>query len=458
MALKIQKSHLSRTPPYNTEFEQAVLACCILDGGQDSLALCTQEKISENSFYLPAHIIIFRTILDLVNANIAVNELILIERLRSKNQLEQVGGVEYVTFIANRIDTPAHLKYYATRVRDLELTRKIICVANDSIEQAYAGVDDVNVFLNDLEQSIFSISENRVSETIVHVKKPIDAAYSILKNITQNRESIQGIASGFTDLDKMTAGFKGGEMIVLAARPSVGKTSFAMNIAENVILPLGEKPAVPTLFFSLEMSSEQLATRLLCCRSNVDMEKLRSGFISKDSISRISNASKEIQQAPLWIDESSGLSINEMRAKARRMYNKHKIGLIIIDYLQLISSTDSKMPREQQISEISRGIKAMAKELNVPVIVLSQLNRASEKERRAPRLSDLRESGAIEQDADVVMILAKPIQKDDDVNSAISSDVSVRDLIIAKQRNGAVGAINLIFRNSLTRFENYISN
>jgi replicative DNA helicase len=240
-------------------------------------------------------------------------------------------------------------------------------------------------------------------------------------------------------------------MIVIAARPSMGKTSFALNIAEHATT-LKTSP-VPTLFFSLEMSAEQLAMRMLCSRSGVDAIKLRNGFAPKEELKNVSVTANELKTIPLWIDESSGISITEMRAKVRRMCNKHKLGLIIIDYLQLLLSRDPKAPREQQISEISRGIKAMAKELSLPVIVLSQLNREAEKEKRQPRLSDLRESGAIEQDADMVLILAK--HKDSDDDQEVALDVVPRDLIIAKQRNGPIGTVPLAFRKSLTRFENY---
>lgn len=447
------KKSINRTPPYSIEFEQAVLAGCIIDGGQDSIMQCIQEKVTPDSFYLPAHHLIFKTLLELYGSNVSINELILAEKLAARNELQSIGGLEYINSVANRIDTPAHLKYYISRVRDLELVRKVISVANKSIETAYSGVDDVGQFLDEVEQSIFAISENRISDSAEPIKKSIDGAVALISRMLQNRGAITGVPSGFIDLDKKTFGFRKGEMIVLAARPSMGKTSLAMNIAENVVLPGEGRDPIPTLFFSLEMSAEQLAMRLLCSRSGIDMAKLRDGFVPKSEQTNLSKVATSIQKCPLWIDESSGLTINELRAKARRMYNKHKIGLILVDYLQLISSSDSKMPREQQISEISRGIKAMAKELDVPVIVLSQLNRESEKEKRQPRLSDLRESGSIEQDADVVMMLAKHLNADD--NQEVLLDLSLRDLIIAKQRNGPVGAIPLAFRKSLTRFENY---
>ena len=447
-----KETPIRRSPPCSVEFEQALIAACIIDGGQDSLTSCIQERITPDSFYFPAHSIIYQALISLYSDNRPIDELILAEKLAATGNLEKIGGTDYINKITNRIDTPTHLKYYISRVRDLDLVRKIINVANTSIENAYAGIDDVGQFLDDVEKSIFAVSENLVADSTQHIKDSIDNAANTVQKLLQRRGEITGVSSGFIDLDKMTFGFRPCEMVVLAARPSMGKTSFALNIAENAVLSKSNNP-IPTLFFSLEMSAEQLAMRLLCSRSGVDMTKLRNGVMPRSDLSNLSTVANELKKAPLWIDESSGISITEMRAKARRMYNKHKLGLIIIDYLQLLGSSDSRTPREQQISEISRGIKAMAKELSVPVIVLSQLNRDSEKEKRQPKLSDLRESGSIEQDADVVLMLSK--RRDSDENKEVLSDVVPRDLIISKQRNGPVGIVPLLFRKSLTRFENY---
>jgi replicative DNA helicase len=445
------KDSIHRTPPFSAECEQALLAGCIIDGGQNSITSCIQEKITPDSFYLPAHSLIYNALLELYSANVATNELIVAEKLAARGELEKIGGHEYINTIAGRIDTPAHLKYYIERIKDLDLIRKIIATATISIENAYAGVDDVRQFLDNVEKSILAISGNRVSDTIFHIKKLIDGAAHLINHMDKHRGEVTGVASGFIDLDRLTSGFHPGEMIVVAARPSMGKTSFALNIAENATI--SKTSSVPTLFFSLEMSAEQLAMRMLCSRSNVDMTKLRNGFVPKSELANVSTTASELKIIPLWIDESSGMSVTEMRAKARRMCNKHKLGLIIIDYLQLLVSRDPKTPREQQISEISRGIKDMARELSLPVIVLSQLNREAEKEKRQPRLSDLRESGAIEQDADIVLMLSK--QKDSNDDQEVLLDIVPRDLIIAKQRNGPVGIVRLAFRKSLTRFENY---
>lgn len=450
-----------RARPHSVDFEQALLACCILEGGQETVPACLQGKISVDSFYVPAHRVMWQAILDLFSADSPINELILVDRLDSKHQLDTIGGVGYINRVCDRIDTPAHIVHYVKRVRDLELIRRVIDVSMKNISRAYSDNGDLDGFIEQAENDIFAISDDRLSDAAVHVDKPVDAAINTLQLMLQRKGDIVGVASGFVDLDKMLFGFRSGDMIVIAARPSMGKTSLAMNIAENVVLPeKNTRAPVGTLFFSLEMSAEQLAIRLLCGRSGINMSKLREGFISRQASESLMQSANELKSAPLWIDESTNLSILEMRAKARRLKSKESIGLIIIDYLQLING-DNRLPREQQISEISRGIKAMAKELKVPVIVLSQLNRESEKERRKPRLSDLRESGAIEQDADVVMLLSQQQLSaeggdDQQEQQRFSADVVPRDLIVAKQRNGPVGTVPLTFIKNLTRFENYI--
>jgi replicative DNA helicase len=454
MAIFVAKTppDIHRSPPFSVEFEQALLAGCIIDGGQDSITSCIQEKITSDSFYLPAHGLIYRALVELYSANTPVNELIVAEKLAASGNLEKIGGHDYINTITSRIDTPAHLKHYIGRVRDLELIRKVIAVANGSIESAYAGVDDIGEFLDEVERSIFEISEKRIADSALSIKESIARAESIISHVLQRGGEPDGIESGFIDLDRLTFGFHPGEMIVVAARPSMGKTSLALNMAAHAVYTK-PSPPIPTLFFSLEMSAEQLAMRIMCSCATASVLRLRTGMISKEEFSRLSATAAALKKVPLWIDQSSGISITEMRAKARRMRNRHKIGLVIIDYLQLLNSHDLRTPREQQISEISRGVKAMARELSVPVVVLSQLNRDSEKEKRQPRLSDLRESGSIEQDADVVLLLAKHGSSDEKQEAA--TDVVRRDLIVAKQRNGPTGIVPLAFRKSLTRFENY---
>lgn len=448
-----------RQPPHNIEMEQALLACCILDGGQESMTVCVEGKITADSFYKPAHQIIYSTLLELYKEGVAIDEIILADRLQSRGQLEEVGGHAYLMEITNRIDTPAHLPHYLERVRDCYLLREVVRISNQTIEEVYSGQEDIDHFIDSVEQRIFSLSETRIEDSARPLKDSIETAVAMVNQMVQNRGGLTGVSTGFKLLDEMTTGWHETEMIVVAARPSMGKTSLALNMAEAAILPPPGRKPVPTLMFSLEMGAEQLAMRLLCSRARVNMTKLREGFIAKEQLRDVSEAAKELKAAPLYIDDSSGLNILELRAKARRMANRleheGRLGLIIVDYLQLVAGTDPRVPREQQIAEISRGMKAMAKELKLPVIVLGQLNRESEKERRQPRLSDLRESGSIEQDADVVLLLSKPKDTDDDVDR--SQDVVPRDLIIAKQRNGPVGTVPLHFIKNLTRFENATS-
>ncbi|MDR0444877.1 MAG: replicative DNA helicase [Puniceicoccales bacterium] len=447
-------SQSHRVPPYSIDFEQALLASCILEGGQESILLCLQANIQTDSFYLPAHQTIFKAISELFDEGKPISELILSEKLSGQGELENIGGRDYIDQIASRIDTPAHVHHYVQRVRDLKLVRQVIHISTQNIENAYAGVDDIDQFIEQIEQSVFAISQNRLSDTTAHIQKSLDSAAQLISKMLDHKGSVTGIPSGFIDLDKMTFGFHPSEMIVVAARPSIGKTSLALSFAKTAVAPEKEGQNIfPTLFFSLEMSANQLAMRLLCSLSGVNMTKLKDGHISRESQLELNQISTRFRSAPLWIDESANMTILEMRAKARRLHNKHPLGLIIIDYLQLISGSDARAPREQQIAEISRGIKAMAKELSIPVVVLSQLNRDSEKERRQPRLSDLRESGSIEQDADVVLLLAR--RRDADELEELSNDTVIRELIIAKQRNGPVGIIRLAFRKNLTKFDNY---
>ena len=467
MPKEVKQGKLLREPPYSVDFEQALLASCMLDGGQDSLAKCIDLKITHNSFYIPAHIEIFKACVNLYKTGAPVNVLTVGEQLRLTNLLERVGGYAYLNQITDRIESPANLTYYAKNIKHLEIARNLVRFFLTGLEDAYRGIEDIDQFLESVEQHVLEINQGRVEVSAVPFEIPLNSAMTTVQKLLTNKGMVSGVSSGFRDLDGYTSGFHPGEMIVLAARPSMGKTALALNIAESVIL--GQKP-VPTLFFSLEMSAEQLAMRMVCGHGEINMTKLRQGYVESGQKALLAKIGEEFKNAPFWIDESTNMTILEMRAKARRIHSQHPLGLIIIDYLQLIAGTDSKIQREQQIAEISRGVKGLAKELNIPVIVLSQLNRESEREGRQPRLSDLRESGAIEQDADLVLILSKTLdelkQKNEEVGltDEISPDASrnleganvvIRDLIIAKQRNGPVGTIHLTYLKPYTRFENY---
>ena len=330
--------------------------------------------------------------------------------------------------------------------------RELIKVATGAVENCFNYEGDLEQFIDKVEQDIFGVTQDRISDAAKQIKEPMHDAMKIINKMMMEKGELTGVTSGFKDLDALTYGFQSQEMIVLAARPSMGKTSLALNFAEAAAMPKRGEGAA-TLIFSLEMSASQLALRMLCSRSRVNMKLLREGLLPKNGNEqqRLLEAADEFSKSKLFIDDSSHLSIMELRAKSRRVHARSKLGFIIVDYMQLLSPTDPKVPREQQVAEASRGLKSLAKELDVPVLVLSQLNRASEKENRSPKLADLRESGSIEQDADVVLMLARP--KDADEKFQVAADSA--ELIVAKQRNGPVGDLKLTFLKDITRFENF---
>jgi len=440
-----------RAMPHSLEAEEYLLSCCLLDGS-DTIARCLEARLPPAAFYSPANSLIYEKLCALYQAHPPVELAVLAEELKTAQQLEAVGGYAYLTQISARIPTTAQAVYFLEKVRELYLLRELIKAATGAVERAFNYQGGLEEFVDKVEQDIFSVTQARVGDAVKSMKEPTREAMNVINKMMMKKGELTGVASGFKDLDALTFGFQRQEMIVLAARPSMGKTSLALNTAEAASLPKRGEP-VTTLVFSLEMSASQLALRMLCARARVNMKLLRDGLLPKngEEMQRLVATADEFSKAPLFIDDSSHLSIMELRAKARRVHARHKLGFIIVDYLQLISPTDSKVPREQQVAEASRGLKALAKELDLPVLVLSQLNRSSEKENRVPRLSDLRESGSIEQDADVVLMLARP--KDSEENYQVASDSA--DLIVAKQRNGPVGELKLTFLRDITRFENH---
>ena len=437
--------------PHSVEAEEYLLSCCLLDGAE-VVSRCLEARIRPESFFLAAHGTVYERILDLYNRQVPIDAAVLAEDLKTTRQLDAVGGYAFLTRVSAAIPTTAQAGYFIDKVRELHLLREIIRSATGAVEECFNFTGGIDEFVDQVEARIFAVTQSRVSEGAKPMSQPTKEAMNIVHKMMMKKGEMTGAPSGFHDLDRLTFGFQRQEMIVLAARPSMGKTSFALNVAEAVVLPKKGEP-FPTLIFSLEMSGSQLALRMLCSRARVKMQALRDGILSKngDEQQRLVSAADEFSKAPLFIDDSSILSIMQLRAKARRVHSRHKLGLIIVDYLQLLSPIDSKVPREQQVAEASRGLKALAKELEVPVVVLSQLNRSSEKENRAPKLADLRESGSIEQDADVVLMLARP--KDADEKYQVAADSA--ELIVAKQRNGPVGELRLTFLRDITRFENY---
>jgi replicative DNA helicase len=440
-----------RTPPHSLEAEEYLLSCCLLDGA-DVISRCLEARIRPESFYLAAHGIVFERLLDLYNRQTPVDISVLAEDLKTIKQLDAVGGFAFLTQISSRIPTTAQAGYFIDKVRELHLLRELIRSATGAVEECYSFTGGIDEFVDQIEQRIFNVTQNRVSESAKPMREPTREAMGVITKMMMKKGEMTGVTSGFKDLDALTWGFQRQEMIILAARPSMGKTSLALNMAESAAMPHRGEP-VGVLIFSLEMSAAQLALRMLCSRARVNMKLLRDGLLSKngDEQSRLLAAADQFSKAPIFIDDSSALSIMQLRAKARRIHARNPLGFIVVDYLQLLAPTDSKMPREQQVAEASRGLKSLAKELNLPVVVLSQLNRSSEKENRTPKLADLRESGSIEQDADVVLMLARP--KDADEKFQVAADSA--ELIVAKQRNGPVGELKLTFLRDITRFENY---
>lgn len=444
-------SVLSRTSPHNLDAEEGLLACCILD--PDVIDRCLSARLTSDAFYNPSHQLVYEGLCTVFGRHTAVDEIMLAEELKNGGHLDEIGGLPFINQLTNRVETTAHANFFLEIVREKHLLRRLIRTSSNTIEKCYGYEGELDQFLEEVEQDIFSISEQRSADTAKPIKESVKEAYSLVQKLLERNGELSGISSGFIDLDKLTYGFHPAEMVILAARPSMGKTALALNFAEAACMPKEGKNSkpIPSLVFSLEMSAAQLAMRMLCGRARVSMVRLRDGISSSDERQRLLAAADELSKAPLWIDDSGSLNLLEVRAKARRLHTKHQLGLVVVDYLQLLSGVDSSVSREQQIAEISRGLKGMAKELDLPVIVLSQLNRESEKEKRQPRLSDLRESGSIEQDADVVMMLARP--KDAGDEFSVAADRA--DLIIAKQRNGAVGTVPLTFVREITRFENF---
>ena len=450
-------SLVGRVLPHSEEAEEYLLSCCFLDG-RDVIARCLEERITPESFYNPRNRIIFEKLLELEKKNLPIDLQVVSEELKTSQQLAEVGGYAYLAKLGGMIPSTAQVAYFIDKVRELTLLRRLIHAATQTVEDCYNYTGELESFVDGVEQRVFSVTQDRIVDGAKQMESATYQAMGVVHKLLMEKGKLSGISSGFKDLDALTYGFQKQEMIVLAARPSMGKTSLALNFAEAAALPKGGGKGVGTLIFSLEMGASQLALRMLCSRSRVNMKLLRDGLLPRkgEELQNLEACADEFSKSPIYIDDSSKLTIMELRAKSRRVAAKSAqdgcpLGLIVVDYLQLLTPTDARVAREQQVAEMSRGLKALAKELDVPVLVLSQLNRSAEKENRTPKLSDLRESGAIEQDADVVLMLARP--KDEDEKFQVAGDSA--ELIIAKNRNGAVGEMKLTFLRNITRFENY---
>ncbi|HZN69118.1 MAG TPA: replicative DNA helicase [Tepidisphaeraceae bacterium] len=429
-----------KLPPHAVEAEMCLLASMMLD--KEMIGQVVQI-VDREAFFQADHQIIYDVLVKLYEQNRAIDAVILREELAKRQLLEEVGGVAYLAQILSSVPSSAHGAHYAGIVREKALLRQLISASNDILRDAYAPHEQAELVLDKAEKRIFEIAQKKIGQAVTPMEEVLHEVFEMIENRGQ-----RGLETGFFELDDMLNGLQNGEMIIVAARPSMGKTAFAMNMIEHV----AADTRLPCAVFSLEMSKQQLAQRMLCSRGQIDAHKLRKGLLQSHEYAHLANVVGELAKAPIWVDDSPGLTPLELRAKCRRLKLQHDIKCVMIDYMQLMDNPGPDS-RQQQISEISRGIKAVARELNIPVVCLSQLNRQSEgRDGHRPRMSDLRESGSIEQDADVIMLLHR-----EDYYRMSEPDFqpdNIAEVIIAKQRNGPTGTVKLTFINKTTRFEN----
>jgi replicative DNA helicase len=431
-----------RVPPQNLEAEQAVLGSILLES--DTL-LTVMERVRADDFYSVAHQRIFEAMVELNEENEAIDLVTLTERLQDRGQLEEVGGDSYLTKLVGSVPTAANVEYYAQIVEEKALLRRLIRTATQIVASGYEAGEDVGALLNEAEQRILDISRRHAAHGFVSIRDVLMEVFDRVEYLYHHKGGVTGIPSGFPDLDRMTSGFQRSDLIIVAARPSVGKTAFALNIAQNVAVRARETVAI----FSLEMSAFQLVQRMICAESNVDAGRMRSGFLEGDDWEKLTMAIGSLSEAEIYIDDTPGITVSDIRAKCRRLKKEKGLGMVVIDYLQLIQTRGrAHESRQQEVSEISRMLKQMARELDVPVIALSQLSRGVEQRQdKRPMLSDLRESGSIEQDADVVAFLYR-----DDYYNQESEKKNIIEIIIAKHRNGPVGTVELVFLKNYNKF------
>ena len=432
-----------KLPPQNIDAEMAVLGAMLIDNNAIPEVL---EIIDDTFFYSHQHQIIFSSIVSLFDSHKRADILTISEYLNQKKFLENIGGATYLTTLVDFVPSAANVTYYAHIVREKNILRSLLNNATKIIDMVYRGEEDVDVVLDKAERFIFEISDKRIVGGYVHIKDIIKDGIEAIEALYHNKSHITGIPTGFIELDNKTAGLRAGDLIVVAGRPSMGKSALVTNIAEYVAVD----KKIPVAIFSLEMSKEQLMQRFLCSRAKVDAHQLRTGFLAASEWPLITSAAGQLSESPIFIDDTPALNVFEMRAKARRLKAHHNVGLIIVDYMQLIRSVHRSENRQQEISEISRSLKYLAKEINVPVIAVSQLSRAVESRiDHRPQLSDLRESGAIEQDADVVILLLR-----EEYYKPTPENRGMATVNIAKQRNGPVGSFSLGFIKEYMEFAN----
>jgi len=436
---------IDRVPPHNNEAEQSVIGAIFLE---PQALITAAELLMPEDFYRMAHEKIFQTMIILSDKGQAIDVVTVTEELSAKKELEDVGGISYLMEIANSVPTAANIVHYARIVEEKALLRRLIRVATSIVEDGYAREDEVEALLAEAEKKMMEVSNRKNAGDFRHIKDVLVETYDSIELLHTQKGDVTGIPTGFRDLDKITAGFQRNDLIIVAARPSVGKTAFALNVAQNVATKTDENVAI----FSLEMGAEQLVMRMLCAEGNIDAQVLRTGALEAEDWRKLTMAMGSLSNAGIFIDDSPGIRVNDIRSKCRRLQQEHGLGMIMIDYMQLIAGSGSKPGenRQQEVSEISRSLKSLARELKVPVVALSQLSRGVEQRQdKRPMMSDLRESGSIEQDADIVSFLYR-----EDYYDKETENQNMIEIIIAKQRNGPTGTVTLAFAKEYNKFVN----
>ncbi len=436
---------LRKVPPQNVDAEESVLGGILLDGNALDRVV---EVMGVDDFYREAHRKIFRAMLSLSEKREPIDLITLTDSLRGRSELQDIGGASYLAELVDRVPSAANIANYARIVREKAVMRSLISVSNEISERCYGGQDDIEAFLDEAERLIFDVSEQRVRPAFYKVGDMIMDTVKTVEQLYERKELVTGVPTGFLDLDRITAGLQPADLVIVAARPSMGKTALVLNIAQHVAL----QHEMGVGIYSLEMSREQLVLRMLCSEARVDNSKVRTGYLGERDFPRLAMAAGRLAEAPIFIDDTPAQNVLEMRAKSRRLKREADIGLIIVDYLQLMRGLTAQENRTQELSEISRSLKALAKELNVPILALSQLNRQVEQRAdKRPVMSDIRESGSIEQDADVIMFIYR-----DEMYRSDSPEEGTAEVIISKQRNGPTGTVRLAFRREYTRFDNLV--
>jgi replicative DNA helicase len=434
---------LERPLPQNLDAERSILGAILLDNHALNAAI---ENLKPEDFFLEQHRRVFNQMIALGESQQAIDLVTLTESLHRVGELESSGGAPYLASLADGMPRVSNVEHYARIVREKALLRNLIHATHNIQQRALEGEDGADAILDNAESSIFALAEDRVKAGLIPVKDIVRDNFERLERIFREGKSITGVSTGYTELDKLLSGLQPSELLILAARPSQGKTALALNFAENISIRAGS----PVAFFSLEMSKESLLQRLVASVAQIDAHKFRSGHLSREDWRRMTEALGTISSAPLWIDDAGSTSVLEIGAKARRLKREKGLSLVVVDYLQLITGRGRFSNRQEEVSSISRGLKGLAKELQIPVLVLSQLTRAPEREERGPQLSDLRESGAIEQDADVVMFIYRPHWSKMEASPEERDQAEIQ---VAKQRNGPTDKVRFVFRSRLTRFE-----